>query len=193
MTLRPAQIRTLIDIIASFVDGLRYDYTKILTKLAKKSYKDGISNAEKSVGKINNSEKKLVYSSMEETSDLLEERIEPIFEAIRRDLTSVLKDCINKNMSYRDTALAIRKRSKYLEKHIPFNSVGKTYTKPAYVNGQLIESMHTITRKKTMNTDTYFNLLTQNVGKMAYLQSKIYSFASKGITDFYIGLNEIAG
>lgn len=174
------QIHELSVAIDDFVENLKRDYRSTLMNLVEKSYKDGIKHAEKSVGQLSRINERRVADTQSDVKKMVNDRLIPVIDTYKRDLINTVKDCIKSGMTYKQTLRALDERLQYLETHIPFNSVGKTYTKPTVVNGKLINTKHTVTKPKTMDTSRYFDLLSQEISKRAYLMSKTYGFVSKG-------------
>lgn len=182
--LSSAEIKELRRLTDEFVDGLQQDYESVLKTLVKKSYKDGLSNAEKSIGKLGVSDRMKVNRSMSDTEEYLVNRIQPAISSIRDDLNETLNKCISEKMTASKAKIELSKRAQFLSDHITFNSVGKTYDSADVVNGVLVPTKRTVTRKKTMTTDQYFDLISRDVAKMSYIMAKVNGFREKGYNGF---------
>lgn len=179
-----AEIKELRRLTNEFVDGLQSDYKSVLMALTQKAYKDGLSHAEKSIGKISTTERNKVYESLPDMQTYLVNRIQPAISSIRDDLMSTLNKCISQGMDASKTKIALRKRANFLSEHITFNSVGKTYDAADVINGVLVPTKRTVTRAKTMSTDSYFDIIARDVSKMSYIMAKVNGFREKGYNGF---------
>lgn len=192
MPLNISQIEQLELSIRDFVDDLYEDYVSTLSKLVKTSFDEGIHNAEKNMkSKITFKRKQDIYNTIPETLDYVEERITPAFDTIYNTLTDLLEQCIRDKLNLNDTKDILTDKIRYLEKHIPFDSVGQIVETSEIIDGLIIPAKKTITKKHTMKTDDYFGYVSRDVAKMAYLQSKLNGYKLKGYSRFkYVSKND---
>ena len=192
MPLNTSQVAQLELSIREFLDSLYDDYVDTLTKLVKTSFDDGIRSAERSMkSKMTHDRKQEIYDNIPETIAYVENRITPAFDTMYNTLTNLLEQCIKNRLELSETKDLLMDKISYLENNLPFNSVGKIINTSAVIDGIIIPGKKTITRKHTMKIDDYFDYISKDVGKMAYLQSKVNGFVLKGYTRFkYNSKNE---
>lgn len=192
MPLNNSQITQLEASIRDFIDELYNNYVDTLTKLIQNSFNDGIRNAERNMKtKITYMNKQKIYDSIPETISYVENKIIPAFDTMYDILMDQLELCVRNRMELEETKNILIEKITYLEKNIPFDSVGEIIDTVELVDGIVIPAQKTISKKHTMSVDNYFGYISRDIAKMSYLQSKLNSYTLKGYSRFkYISRND---